>query len=129
MFLNTLLCIWINQDDGNRRYMFLEQRVHDPMSEIEAFRQQLIEANLRCASGSHDPVSSNERRDLIHVDLVVAHQALDRLTDNLLKDMGQAYRNEALTSYCAQMRGELCAYFNGSSLLLDDYHDGIELTR
>jgi ATP/maltotriose-dependent transcriptional regulator MalT len=71
----------------------------------------------------------NERRDLIHVDLVVAHQALDRLTDNLLKDMGQAYRNEALTSYCAQMRGELCAYFNGSSLLLDDYHDGIELTR
>ena len=64
--------------------MFLEQRVHDPMSEIEAFRQQLIEANPRCASGRHDPVSSNERRDLIHVDLVVAHQALDRLTDNLL---------------------------------------------
>ncbi len=108
--------------------MFLEQRVHDPMSEIEAFRQQLIEANPRCASGSYDPVSSNERRDLIHVDLVVAHQALDRLTDNLLKDMGQAYSNEAL-SYYAQMRGELCAYFNGISLLLDDYHDGIESTR
>ena len=108
--------------------MFLEQRVHDPMSDIKAFRQQLIEANTRCASGSHDPASSNERRDLIHVDLVVAHQALDRLTDNLLKDMGQAYSNEAL-SYYAQMRGELCAYFNGISLLLDDYHDGIESTR
>ena len=71
----------------------------------------------------------NVRRDLIHVDLVVAHQALDRLTDTLLKDMGQAYRNEVLTRYCAQMRGELCAYFNGISLLLDDYHDGIESTR
>ena len=93
MFSNTLLCIWIKQDDGNRRSIFLEQWVHDPMSEIEAFRLQLIEANPRCASGSHDPVSSNERRDLIYVDLVAAHQALDRLTDNLLKDMGKAYSN------------------------------------
>ncbi|NCG17108.1 MAG: hypothetical protein GWP23_09180 [Synechococcales cyanobacterium H12SWP_bin.12] len=106
--------------------MFVEQRVHDPMSEIEAFRQQLIEANPRCASSSIDPITSYERRDLIHVDLDVAHQALDRLTDNLLKEMRQAYSNEAL-SYYAELRGELCAYFNGLSLLLDDYHDGIEL--
>ena len=106
----------------------MEQRVHDPMSEIEAFRQQLIEANPRCASSSNDPITSSERRDLIHVDLVVAHQALDRLTDNLLKEMRQAYSNEAL-SYYAGLRGELCAYFNGLSLLLDDYHDGIELSK
>ena len=95
------------------------------MSEIEAFRQQLLEANSRCSSGSNDPISSNERRDLIHVDLVVAHQALDRITDNLLKEMSKAYSNEAL-SYYAQLHGELCAYFNGVSLLLDDYRDGIE---
>ena len=96
MFSNTLSCIWIDQDDRNGCHIFLEQRVHDPMSEIEAFRQQLIEANPRCDSGSNDPITSNERRDLIHVDLVVAHQALDRLTDNLLKEMGQTYSNEAL---------------------------------
>ena len=80
---------------------------------------------MRCSSGSNDPISSNERRDLIHVDLVVAHQALDRITDNLLKEMSKAYSNGAL-SYYAQLRGELCAYFNGVSLLLDDYRDGIE---
>ena len=95
------------------------------MSEIEAFRQQLLEANSRCSSGINDPISSNERRDLIHVDLVVANQALDIITDNLLKEMSKAYSNEAL-SYYAQLRGELCAYFNGVSLLLDDYRDGIE---
>ncbi len=98
------------------------------MSEIEAFRQQLIEANPRCASSSNDRITSSERRDLIHVDLVVAHQALDRLTDNLFKEMRQAYSNEAL-SYYAELRGELCAYFNGLSLLLDDYRDGIELSK
>ena len=98
------------------------------MSEIEAFRQLLIEANPRCASSSNDRITSSERRDLIHVDLVVAHQALDRLTDNLFKEMRQAYSNEAL-SYYAELRGELCAYFNGLSLLLDDYRDGIELSK
>lgn len=98
------------------------------MSEIETFRQQLIEANPRCASSSNDRITSSERRDLIHVDLVVAHQALDRLTDNLFKEMRQAYSNEAL-SYYAELRGELCAYFNGLSLLLDDYRDGIELSK
>ena len=98
------------------------------MSEIEAFRQQLIEANPRCASSSNDPITSSERRDLIHVDLVVAHQALDRLADSLVKEMRQDYSNEAL-SYYAELRGELCAYFNGLSLLLDDYHDGIELSK
>ena len=128
MFSNTLSRIWINQVGRNGCHIFIEQRVHDPMSEIEAFRQQLIEANPRCASSSNDPITSNERRDLIHVDLVVAHQALDRLTDNLLKEMRQAYSNEAL-SYYAGLRGELCAYFNGLSLLLDDYHDGIELSK
>nr|WP_272152618.1 hypothetical protein [Synechococcus sp. AH-551-B05] len=60
--------------------------------------------------------------------MVVAHQALDRLTDNLLKEMRQAYSNEAL-SYYAGLRGESCACFNGLSLLLDDYHDGIELSK
>ena len=128
MFSNTLSRIWINQVDRNGCHVFIEQRVHAPMSEIEAFRQQLIEANPRCASSSNDPIASNERRDLIHVDLVVAHQALDRLTDNLLKEMRQAYSNEAL-SYYAGLRGELCAYFNGLSLLFDDYHDGIELSK
>ena len=87
MFSNTLSRIWINQVDRNGCHIFTEQRVHDPMSEIEAFRQQLIEANPRCASSSNDPITSNERRGLIHVDLVVAHQALDRLTDNFLKEM------------------------------------------
>ena len=128
MFSNTFLCIWLNQNNRNSCHIFLEQRVHDPMSEIEAFRQQLIEANPRCASGGNDPVTSSDRRDLIHVDLVVAHEALDRLTDNLLKEMGNAYSNEAL-GYYAQLRGELCAYFNGLSLLLDDYYDGIDVTK
>ena len=98
------------------------------MSEIEAFRQQLIEANPHCAFGGNDPVTSSEMRDLIHVDLVVAHQALDRLTDNLLKDMGKAYSNEAL-GYYTQLRGKLCAYFNGLSLQLDGYYDRIVLTK
>ena len=128
MFSNTLSRIGINQDDRNGCHIFIEQRVHDPMSEIEAFRQQLIEANPRCASSSNDPITSNERRDLIHVDLVVAHQVLDRLTDDLLKEMHQAYGNEAF-SYYAGLRGELCAYFNGLSLPLDDCHDGIELSK
>ena len=98
------------------------------MSEIEAFRQQLIEANPRCASSSNDPITSNERRDLIHVDLVVARQALDRLTDNFLKEMRHAYNDEAL-SYYAEPRGNLCACFNGLPLLLDDRQDGIELSQ
>lgn len=98
------------------------------MSEIEAFRQQLIEANPRCASSSNDPITSNERRDLIHVDLLVARQALDRLTDNFLKEMRHAYSDEAL-SYYAELRGKLCAYFNGLPLLLDDRQDGIELSQ
>jgi hypothetical protein len=93
VFSNTLSRIWINQVDRNGCHIFIEQRVRDPMSEIEAFRQQLIEANPRCVFSSNDPITSNERRDLIHVDLVVAHQALDRLTDNLLKEMGQAHSN------------------------------------
>ena len=128
MFSDTLSRIWINQVDRNGCHVFIEQRVHAPMSEIEAFRQQLIEDNPRCASSSNDPITSNERRDLIHVDLVVAHQALDRLTDNLLKEMRQAYSNEAL-SYYAELRGKLCAYFNGLPLLLDDRQDGIELSQ
>ena len=70
-------------------------------------------------------MTSDERRDLIHVDLVVARQALDRLADNLLKEINQAYSNEALID-CAQLRGELCSYLNGLSLLLEDYCDGIE---
>ena len=70
-------------------------------------------------------MTSDERRDLIHVALVVARQALDSLTDNLLKEINQAYSNEALTD-CSRLRGELCSYFNGLSLLLEDYCDGIE---
>ena len=70
-------------------------------------------------------MTSDERRDLIHVDLVVAHQALDRPTNKLLKEINQAYSNEALTD-CSQLRGELCSYLNGLSLLLEDYCDGIE---
>ncbi len=128
MFSNTLSRIWINQVDRNGCHVFIEQRVHAPMSEIEAFRQQLIEANPRCASSSNDPITSNERRDLIHVDLVVARQALDRLTDNFLKEMRHAYNDEAL-SYYAEPRGNLCAYFNGLPLLLDDRQDGIELSQ
>ena len=96
------------------------------MSEIEAFRQQLIEANPRCASSSNDPITSNESRDLIHVDLLVARQALDRLTDNFLKEMRHAYSDVTL-SYYAELRGKLCAYFNGLPLLLDDRQNGIEL--
>ena len=128
MFSNTLSRIWINQVDRNGCHIFIEQRVHDPMSEIEAFRQQLIEANPRCVSSSNDPITSNERRDLIHVDLVVARQALDRLTDNFLKEMRHAYNDEAL-SYYAEPRDNLCAYFNGLPLLLDDRQDGIELSQ
>ena len=126
MFSNTLSRIWINQVDRNGCHVFIEQRVHAPMSEIEAFRQQLIEANPRCASSSNDPITSNESRDLIHVDLLVARQALDRLTDNFLKEMRHAYSDVTL-SYYAELRGKLCAYFNGLPLLLDDRQNGIEL--
>ena len=88
----------------------------------------MIEANPRCASSSNDPITSNERRGLIHVDLVVAHQALDRLIDNFLKEMRQACSDEAL-SYYVELRCELCACLNGLSLLLDDHQDGIELSK
>lgn len=118
----------MNPAERNGRHTFLGQRVHDPMSEIEAFRQQLIGAYPHSISDSDDLITSNDRRDLIHVDLVVAHQALDRITDNLLKEMSQAYSNEAL-SYYAQLRGELCTYFNGLSLLLDDYHGEAEWAK
>lgn len=128
MLSNTSPGIWINKDDINGCHIVMEQRVHDPMSEIEAFRQQLIEANPRFASGGNDPVPSSDRKDLIHVDLVVARQALNRLTDNLLKEMGKAKSNEDLVYY-AQLRGELCSYFDGLSLLLDDYCDRNELTK
>ena len=128
MFSNTLSRIWINQVDRNECHIFIEQRVHDPMSEIEAFRQQLIEANPRCASSGNDPITSNERRDLIHVDLVVAHQALYRLTDNFLKEMRQACSDEALSYYLCLL-SELCACFNGLSLLLDDHQDGIKPSK
>ena len=128
MFSNTLSRIWINQVDRNGCHIFIEQRVHDPMSEIEAFRQQLIEANPRCASSSNDSITSNERRDLIHVDLVVAHQTLDRLNDNFLKEMRHAYNDEAL-SYYLRLLSELYACFNGLSLLLDDHQDGIKPSK
>ena len=84
--------------------------------EIEAFRKQLIDANPKMTS----PV----KQELISEDLVIAYEALDRITDNLGELIDETNDTEKLVYY-AQMRGELCSHFNGLAMLLEDYSQDI----
>ena len=80
--------------------------------EIEAFRKQLIDANPK--------MTSPAKQELISEDLVIAYEALDRITDNLGELIDETNDTEKLVYY-AQMRGELCSHFNGLAMLLEDY--------
>ncbi len=84
--------------------------------EIEAFRKQLIDANPKMASPA--------KQELISEDLVIAYEALDRITDNLGELIDETNDTEKLVYY-AQMRGELCSHFNGLAMLLEDYSQDI----
>ena len=87
------------------------------MNDIEAFRNKLIEANSCHQLEIDAPVTSSQRDQLIHVDLVVAHQALNRMLDNLEIQLKNAKSNDSLIHY-SQLWGELYAYFNGLTILL-----------
>ncbi len=95
------------------------------MNDIEAFRKQLIDANSSNETDAINKFTSDHQSGLIYADLVVAHQALDRLTKNLEKQLEKERSNDFLIHY-AQLRGELYSYLNGLSLLLQDYDDAIE---
>ena len=84
--------------------------------EIEAFRKQLIEANSETAS-----LTKNE---MLSEDLIIAYEALDRITDNLGELISETNDTDKLVCY-AQMRGELCSHFNGISMLLEEYNLGV----
>ena len=84
--------------------------------EIEAFRTQLINANPKTASPT--------KKELLSEDLAIAYAALDRITDNLGELINETNDTDKLVYY-AQIRGELCAYFNGIVMLLEDYNQDI----
>ena len=84
--------------------------------EIEAFRKQLIEANSETAS-----LTKNE---MLSEDLIIAYEALDRITDNLGELISETNDTDKLVCY-AQMRGELCSHFNGIAMLLEEYNLGV----
>ena len=84
--------------------------------EIEAFRKQLINANPKTASPT--------KKELLAEDLAIAYEALDRITDNLGELINETNDTDKLVYY-AQIRGELCAHFNGIAMLLEDYNQDI----
>ena len=84
--------------------------------EIEAFRKQLIDANSETAS-----LTKNE---MLSEDLIIAYEALDRITDNLGELISETNDTDKLVCY-AQMRGELCSHFNGTAMLLEEYNLGV----
>ena len=79
--------------------------------EIEVFRKQLIDANPKMASSA--------KKEMLSEDLVIAYEALDRITDNLGELIDETNDTDKLVYY-AQMRGELCSHFNGIAMLLED---------
>ena len=84
--------------------------------EIEAFRKQRIDANSETAS-----LTKNE---MLSEDLIIAYEALDRITDNLGELISETNDTDKLVCY-AQMRGELCSHFNGIAMLLEEYNLGV----
>ena len=84
--------------------------------EIEAFRKQLINANPKTVSPT--------KKELLSEDLAIAYAALDRITDNLGELINETNDTDKLVYY-AQIRGELCAHFNGIAMLLEDYNQDI----
>ena len=80
--------------------------------EIEVFRKQLIDANAKMASSA--------KKEMLSEDLVIAYEALDRITDNLGELIDETNDTDKLVYY-AQMRGELCSHFNGIAMLLEDH--------
>ncbi len=80
--------------------------------EIEVFRKQLIDANPKMASSA--------KKEMLSEDLVIAYEALDRITDNLGELIDETNDTDKLV-YFAQMRGELCSHFNGIATLLEDH--------
>ena len=86
------------------------------MLEIEEFRKQLIKANPKTASLA--------REDMLSEDLIIAYEALDRITDNLGELINEINDTDKLVYY-AQMRGELCSHFNGIAMLLEEYNLGV----
>ncbi len=84
--------------------------------EIEVFRRQLIDANPKMASSA--------KKEMLSEDLVIAYEALDRITDNLGELIDETNDADKLVYY-AQMRGELCSHFNGIAMLLGDHSQDI----
>ena len=61
---------------------------------------------------------------MLSEDLVIAYEALDRITDNLGELIDETNDTDKLVYY-AQMRGELCSHFNGIAMLLEDHSQDI----
>ena len=57
-------------------------------------------------------------------DLIIAYEALDRLTDNLGELINETNDTDKLVYY-SQMRGELCSHFNAIAMLLEEYNLGV----
>ena len=70
------------------------------MLDIEAFRKQLINANPKTASLT--------REEILSEDLIIAYEALDRITDSLGELIDETNDTDKLVYY-AQLRGELCS--------------------
>ena len=84
--------------------------------EIEAFRKQLIDANPITASLT--------KKEMLSEDLIIAYEALDRITDNLGELINETNDMDKLVCY-AQMRGELCSHFNAIAMLLEEHNLGV----
>ena len=91
--------------------------MRNTMNEIETFRKQLIEKN--------PDASTKSKQEQVAEDLIVAHEALDRITDTLEDLINETGCKECLT-YLAQMRGEMCLHFNAIGDVMIDYGEGIE---
>lgn len=85
-------------------------------SEIEEFRKQLIEKN---------PDTSKNKAKQVADDLIIAFEALDRITDNLGELMDETECKDCLC-VLAQIRGEMCLHYNAIADTLQDYGEGIE---
>ena len=69
-------------------------------------------------------MASSAKKEMLSEDLVIAYEALDRITDNLGELIDETNDTDKLVYY-AQMRGELCSHFNGIAMLLEDHSQDI----
>ena len=95
---------------------FINQYKRGLVLEIEEFRKQLINANPKTASLT--------REETLSEDLIIAYEALDRITDNLGELINETNDTDKLVYY-AQLRGELCSHFNAIAMLLEEYNLGV----